>query len=46
MAAIPMSAFFVDSGAENLVRMCFSKQDATLDAAVERLAEFRATLLC
>jgi aspartate/methionine/tyrosine aminotransferase len=45
VAAIPMGAFFPDGGAETLIRLCFAKQDDTLDAAIERLAAFRAALL-
>jgi len=45
VAAIPMSAFFPDAGAEHLIRLCFAKQDATLDAAIDRLTGFRSALL-
>ncbi|WP_336485890.1 aminotransferase [Methylobacterium nigriterrae] len=38
VAAIPVSAFYADSPARNLVRLCFAKDDATLDAALERMA--------
>ena len=44
VAAIPMSAFHVDGGAEHLVRLCFAKADATLDEAAERLERFRTAL--
>jgi len=42
VAAIPVSAFFADDPVRNVVRLCFAKSDATLDAAVERLARARA----
>ena len=38
VAAIPVSAFYGPDGPRNLVRFCFAKADATLDAAVARLA--------
>ena len=41
VAAIPVSAFFAESPVRNVVRLCFAKADATLDAAVERLAAAR-----
>jgi N-succinyldiaminopimelate aminotransferase len=37
VAAIPVSAFYADRAVTNLVRFCFAKRDATLDAALERL---------
>ncbi len=37
---IPMSAFYESNAPTNLVRACFCKADATLDAALERLAPF------
>lgn len=42
VAAIPVSAFCPDGAISHLVRLCFAKNDATLDEAVRRLAEFRA----
>jgi aspartate/methionine/tyrosine aminotransferase len=39
VAAIPVSAFYADASMRSVVRFCFAKLDATLDAAVERLAE-------
>ena len=43
VAAIPVSAFYEGGSVRNLARFCFAKTDATLDAAVERLAGlFRA----
>ncbi|MEC3950661.1 aminotransferase [Sphingobium sp. HWE2-09] len=44
VAAIPISAFYPDDPVTHLVRLCFSKTDATLDAAISRLATFRAAL--
>ena len=38
VAAIPISAFYARGAVRNLVRLCFAKQDATLDAALERLS--------
>lgn len=37
VAAIPLSVFCADPFSHKLVRLCFAKQDATLDAAAERL---------
>ena len=37
VAAIPMSAFFDTPREHGVVRFCFAKKDATLDAAIERL---------
>ncbi|GGF74065.1 aminotransferase [Azorhizobium oxalatiphilum] len=38
VAAIPVSAFYAQDAVRSVVRFCFAKQDATLDAALERLA--------
>ncbi|MDY0329433.1 MAG: pyridoxal phosphate-dependent aminotransferase [Thiomonas sp.] len=38
VAAIPLSAFEPDCRQRGVVRFCFAKQDATLDAALDRLA--------
>ncbi len=38
VAAVPMSAFYDAEGPRHFVRFCFSKQDAILESAVERLA--------
>jgi N-succinyldiaminopimelate aminotransferase len=38
VAAIPVSAFYASGSVRNVVRFCFAKHDATLDAALERLA--------
>jgi aspartate/methionine/tyrosine aminotransferase len=44
VAAIPVSAFYAEDPVTNVVRLCFAKSDATLDAAVERMAGFRRVL--
>lgn len=41
VAAIPVSAFCGDAPERGYLRFCFAKEDATLDAAIERLARFR-----
>ena len=38
VAAIPVSAFYASGTVRNLVRFCFAKTDATLHAALDRLA--------
>ncbi|CAN5281641.1 pyridoxal phosphate-dependent aminotransferase [soil metagenome] len=38
VAAIPLSAFYGKPTEHGLVRLCFAKQDSTLDAALARLA--------
>jgi aspartate/methionine/tyrosine aminotransferase len=42
VASIPVSAFYAEAPETGYLRLCFAKQDATLDEAVERLARFRA----
>src|SRR5215213_2504960 len=37
VAAIPVSAFYADDPIRSVVRFCFAKRDATLDAALDRL---------
>ena len=39
VAAIPMSAFYGDGFEQNVIRFCFAKQDATLQAALVRLSK-------
>ena len=39
VAAIPVSAFYAEGAVKTVVRFCFAKHDATLDAALERLAD-------
>jgi aspartate/methionine/tyrosine aminotransferase len=41
VAAIPVSALYEDAPVTSILRLCFSKSDATLDAGVERLARAR-----
>ena len=41
VAAIPVSAFCGDQPEQRYLRFCFAKEDATLDAAIERLKRFR-----
>ncbi|MDP4003900.1 aminotransferase [Methylobacterium sp. NEAU K] len=38
VAAIPVSAFYPDASVRNLVRLCFAKDDATLDTALDRMS--------
>lgn len=42
VAAIPVSAFYAERPERGFLRLCFAKDDATLDEAVKRLARFRA----
>ena len=39
VAAIPVSAFYASAVDNGVVRFCFGKNDATLDAGLERLAQ-------
>nr|MBA2815569.1 C-N hydrolase family amidase [Candidatus Pantoea persica] len=39
MAAIPLSVFCADPFPHRLIRLCFAKQEATLDAAAEHLCQ-------
>lgn len=41
VASIPVSAFYAEAPQRGYLRLCFAKQDATLDAAAERLVAFR-----
>jgi aspartate/methionine/tyrosine aminotransferase len=45
VASIPVSAFCEGAGPNGVVRFCFTKSDAALDEAAERLAAFRERLL-
>ena len=45
VVAIPVSAFYAERPVTNVVRFCFVKEDATLDAALERMRAARETLL-
>lgn len=44
VAAIPVSAFYEEAPVTGVVRLCFAKRDATLDAGIERLAKARRLL--
>lgn len=41
VAAIPVSAFYARDPVRSVVRLCFAKKDATIDAGVERLGKAR-----
>jgi aspartate/methionine/tyrosine aminotransferase len=41
VAAIPVSAFYEEAPVSTLIRLCFAKQDATLDEGARRLAKTR-----
>lgn len=41
VATIPMSAFYAENPVRHVVRLCFTKADDTLDAAIERLSSVR-----
>lgn len=43
VAAIPPSAFYRDEPERGYLRLCFAKEDGTLDEAIARLARFRAS---
>jgi len=43
VAAIPLSAFYADDPVRSVIRLCFAKQPAVLDEALERLAAARPT---
>jgi aspartate/methionine/tyrosine aminotransferase len=45
VATIPISALFAGEAPSHVVRFCYTKSDAVLDDAVERLAKFRQTLV-
>jgi aspartate/methionine/tyrosine aminotransferase len=44
VAAIPLSPFYADAPATNVVRLCFAKKAETLERGVERLAAARRML--
>ena len=44
VASIPVSALFEGDGPRHILRLCFAKETAILDEAVERLARFRDKL--
>ena len=39
MAAIPISAFYAEAAETHLVRFCFAKERAVLDAALARMGD-------
>lgn len=41
VASIPVSAFYAEAPQTGFLRLCFAKQDAVLDQAIERLHQFR-----
>jgi aspartate/methionine/tyrosine aminotransferase len=41
VAAIPVSAFYEEAPVTSIIRLCFAKQDATLDEGARRLAKAR-----
>ena len=41
VATIPVSEFYAENAVTSVVRLCFSKQDSTLDAGIERLSRAR-----
>ena len=41
VAAIPVSAFYLEEPVTSIVRVCFAKRDETLDAGIERLSAAR-----
>ena len=45
VASIPVSALFEGEAPQHIVRFCFTKPDAMLDEAVQRLAAFRRSLV-
>ncbi|WP_010127962.1 aminotransferase [Sphingomonas sp. KC8] len=42
IATIPVSAFYAEDAVRSVVRLCFAKQDATIDAGIDRMAAARA----
>jgi aspartate/methionine/tyrosine aminotransferase len=44
VAGLPISGFYVDQPVTHLVRLCFAKEDATLDEALARLERALPTL--
>jgi len=45
VAAIPVSAFYAEDPVKSVVRFCFAKKDATLDAALTRLDKVARALV-
>ena len=44
VASIPVSAFYAEAAERGYLRLCFAKEDAVLDEALDRLAAFRKAL--
>jgi hypothetical protein len=44
VASIPYNIFYASTGAPDLLRLCFSKRDETLDRGAEALAKARRAL--
>jgi aspartate/methionine/tyrosine aminotransferase len=44
VTAVPVSAFYVSDAPRNYLRLCFSKRDAVLDEAVERMRTWLASV--
>jgi N-succinyldiaminopimelate aminotransferase len=44
VASIPVSAFYAQDAECGYLRLCFTKEAAVIDAALERLARFRAAI--
>jgi N-succinyldiaminopimelate aminotransferase len=42
VTAVPVSAFYVADAPKPFLRLCFSKKDAVLDEAVERMRRWLA----
>ena len=40
VTAVPVSAFYQSEAPKNFVRFCFSKRDAVLDGALDRLGRW------
>ena len=45
VATIPVSAFYAEHPVTTTLRLCFAKQDAILDGAIDRMAEARPGLV-
>jgi len=45
VVTIPISAFYARAPIRTMVRLCYAKDDETLDLAIERFANFRSRLL-
>jgi aspartate/methionine/tyrosine aminotransferase len=45
VVTIPVSAFYAENPVTSIVRLCYCKDDATLDQAIVRLARVRAELV-